>query len=56
MKKFQYKQINLYQYYGRWEAELVTDTWKMLLTFGHKTKADAYKEAKEQVNYLNNKQ
>jgi hypothetical protein len=55
MKQFTYSQINVYQYGNTWEAELITEKWKMLLTFGHSRKIDAYKEAKQQVDYLNSK-
>lgn len=55
MKAYKYKNIKAYQTFGRWSADYVTDDGKRfgLHVACTATKAEAIKEAKQIVNYLN---
>lgn len=56
MKKYQYKNIKLYQTFGKWSANYSEDNKTFALHVAcTNTKAEAYKIAKDQVNYLNSK-
>ena len=57
MKKYYYKNICVYQYYGTWNADYVMDNGKRFALHRCccRTKANAYEIAKQNVDYLNGK-
>lgn len=55
MKKYLYKNIVLFQTYGAWNADYIDGEKRFGLHRGaNRTKAQAYTEAKRQVDRLNN--
>lgn len=58
MKAYKYKNIRVYQTFGRWSADYITENGKRfaLHVACTATKADAIQEAKTIVDYLNSKQ
>ena len=55
MKAYKYKNIKVYQVYGRWSADYITDDGKRFTLHASctATKADAIQEAKTIVDHLN---
>lgn len=57
MKRYKYKNIVCFQEYGRWHADYQSENGRFgLHGAALRTKADCYELAKEQVDYLNEKE